>query len=290
MPRNLDLTALRSFVAVADAGGVTRAASVLNLTQSAVSMQLKRLEENLGQTLLDRSGRTIGLTTAGEQLVSYARKILAMNDEVYSQMTDSAFEGTLVLGVPHDIIYPSVPQILKLFACDFPRMRVQLLSSWTSSLKELFGAGRCDVILTTEDHLEPGGETLTEVPLLWYGAKGGKVWQRRPLPIASEPHCQFRRTTQDALDRAGIPWVMAVDSESTRTVEATVAGDLAIFSQLAGTAAPHLVEVPHGGALPDLGSKKINIYVSTVAESAPRTHLADLARRFYRQSPLALTG
>ncbi|MBT8424398.1 MAG: LysR family transcriptional regulator, partial [Silicimonas sp.] len=156
MPRNLDLTALRSFIAVADTGGVTRAASILNLTQSAVSMQLKRLEENLDQSLLDRSGRTIALTTAGEKLVSYGRRILAINDEVYSQMTDSAFEGMIVLGVPHDIIYPSIPQVMKHFAAEYPRMRVQLQSSWTKNLKELFAEGRCDLMLTTEDRVDPG--------------------------------------------------------------------------------------------------------------------------------------
>ena len=290
VPRNLDLTALRSFVAVADAGGVTRAAAVLNLTQSAVSMQLKRLEENLGQTLLDRSGRTIGLTTAGEQLVSYGRKILELNDEIYAQMTHSIYEGTLALGVPHDIIYPAIPKVMKMFATDFPRMQVRLLSSWTSRLKELFAEGKCDIILTTEDHVDEGGETLEEVPLLWYGAQGGTAWQKRPLPLASEPHCQFRRTTQEALDKAGIPWVMAVDSEFTRTVEATVAGDLAILSQLSGTAAPQLTEVPHHGSLPELGHKKINLYVSNVTPNAARDDLANLVRRFYGQPSLALTG
>ena len=291
MPRNLDLTALRSFVAVADTGGVTRAAAVLNLTQSAVSMQLKRLEENLDQTLLDRSGRTIGLTNAGEQLVSYGRKILELNDEIYARMTDSAFEGTLVLGVPHDIVYPSIPKVLKLFATDYPRMRIQLLSSWTHRLKELFSEGKCDVILTTEDVLEPGGETLEEVPLLWYGAPNGTAWQQRPLPIASEPVCQFRRTTQKALDIAGVPWVVAVESESSRSVEATVAGDFAVMSQLSGTAAPQLAEVPHQGALPELGTKMINLYVSTATQNPAREHLADIVRRFYGQSaPLPLTA
>jgi len=82
MPRNLDLTALRAFVTVAETGGVTRAAGQLNLTQSAVSMQLKRLEESLDQHLLDRSGRGISLTTRGEQLLSYGRRMLALNDEV----------------------------------------------------------------------------------------------------------------------------------------------------------------------------------------------------------------
>ncbi|CAN0595686.1 unnamed protein product, partial [Ectocarpus sp. 12 AP-2014] len=121
MPRNLDLTALRSFIAVADTGGVTKAASVLNLTQSAVSMQLKRLEESLGQSLLDRTGRTIGLTSSGEQLLSYGRKMMSLNDEVFNRMTDHVFQGSLVLGVPHDIVYPAIPKVLQMFHAEYPR-------------------------------------------------------------------------------------------------------------------------------------------------------------------------
>ena len=104
--RNLDVTTLRSFVAVAEAGGVTRAAGFLHLTQSAVSMQLKRLEELLGLELLDRSGRTIALTASGEQLLVYARRMVALNDEVMTRLTDQAYEGQITLGVPHDIVYP----------------------------------------------------------------------------------------------------------------------------------------------------------------------------------------
>jgi DNA-binding transcriptional LysR family regulator len=288
MPRNLDLTVLRSFVAVADMGGVTRAASMLNLTQSAVSMQLKRLEESLDAALLDRSSRTIGLTSAGEQLLSSARKMIAINDQIYSQMTDDAYEGVLVLGVPHDLIYPSIPKVLQLFNADYPRMRVQLLSSWTVRLRELFAEGKCDLILTTEDHCDAGGETLTKKPLLWYGAPGGSAWQRRPLPLASEPHCQFRKSMQALLDQAGIPWDMAVDSESTRTIEASVSADLAIMSQLEDAVGPQVELVPHGGALPELGFKLINFYVSEVSKDHAKDHLVDLVRRNYRAPHLAL--
>src|SRR4028118_150133 len=96
MPRNLDLTALRSFVTVADAGGVTRAAGLLNLTQSAVSMQLKRLEESLGLRLLDRSGRGVSLAPAGERLLGYARRMVALNDEAWARLSTREAEGELV--------------------------------------------------------------------------------------------------------------------------------------------------------------------------------------------------
>ena len=180
MARNLDITALRSFVAVADCGGVTRAAGYLNLTQSAVSMQLKRLEESLDSHLLDRSARTIALTASGEQLLSYARRMLELNDEVYGRLTAQEYEGEIVLGVPHDIVYPSIPQVLQQFHANFPRMRVNLVSSYTLKLKEMFARGEADLIMTTEDGLDAGGETIAELPLVWIGAIGGSahcVWR-----------------------------------------------------------------------------------------------------------------
>ena len=100
MPRSLDLTALRSFVAVADTGGVTRASSFLHLTQSAVSMQVKRLEDALGLRLLERAGRGVVLTAAGEQLLGYARRMVSLNDEAFSRLTHQDFQGEVGLGVP----------------------------------------------------------------------------------------------------------------------------------------------------------------------------------------------
>ena len=137
MPRNLDLTALRSFVAVLETGGVTRAAQQLHLTQSAVSMQLKRLEESLGQPLLDRAGRGVAPTAQGEQLLAYGRRMLALNDEVWSRMTDKAYEGEILFGVPSDIVYPHVPSILRRMDREYPRVRVKLISSYTIKLKEM---------------------------------------------------------------------------------------------------------------------------------------------------------
>ncbi len=262
MPRNLDLTALRSFVTVAEAGGVTRAAGVMNLTQSAVSMQLKRLEEMLGLTLLDRSARTIGLTPAGEQLLSYARRMLSVNDEIFSRMTAQQFEGEVTLGVPHDIIYPVIPTILQRFAAEYPRVRVQLVSSFTRTLKDQFRRGEADIILTTEDDCDSGGRTLATVPLVWVGAPGGQAWRQRPLRLAYEERCIFRQGVQRRLDEAGIPWEMAVETNSSRTIEATVSADLAVHSMLAGTEPRHFEQIAHGGALPDLRHVNINMYVS----------------------------
>ncbi len=270
MPRNLDMVSLRSFAAVADAGGVTRAAGFLNLTQSAVSMQIKRLEEMLDVRLLDRSGRGVALTAEGELLLGYARRLLALNDEAFHRLTLDAHEGEITLGVPHDIVYPVIPQVLQRFAREYPRMRVHLMSSFTRVLKAQFAKGEAHVILTTEDEIAPGGETLAALPLVWVGAPKGQAWKSRPLKLAYEHHCIFRARVQAALDRAGIPWEMAVESDSTRTVEASVSADLAVHTVLAGSEPPYVERIAHGGTLPDLPAMQVNMYVARPSHS-PRS-------------------
>lgn len=290
MPRNLDLTALRSFVAVADTGGVTKAAGFLNLTQSAVSMQLKRLEETLDVALLDRSARAIALTGAGEQLLGYARRMLDLNDEVWFRLTARDYEGEITLGVPHDIVYPGIPQVLKRFNAEFPRMKVQLLSSYTKKLKAQFARGEVDMILTTEGGLDKGGETLARKRLVWIGAPGGTAWKSRPLRLAYEHGCFFRAPVQNALDQAGIPWEMAVESDSTRTVEASVSADLAVHTALEGMEPPYTERIAHGGALPDVCTIEINFYVSDLARGPAETALADMVRDAHRATSPARTS
>ena len=277
--RNLDITTLRSFVAVADSGGVTRAAGFLHLTQSAVSMQLKRLEELLGNQLLDRSGRTIALTASGEQLLVYARRMVALNDEVVGRLSDQAYEGEVTLGVPHDIVYPAIPQVLKQFNAAFPRVKVHLISSYTRGLKEQFKRGECDLILTTETDLDAGAETLCHKPLLWVGAPGGAAWRQRPLKLAFGRLCTFRPRVVAALDQAHIPWDVIVETDSDRTIEATVSADLAVHTMIEGTEPPHLERILHAGTLPDLPVQQINLYSTGNNKGLVLDTLSDLLRQ-----------
>ncbi len=285
--RNLDITTLRSFVAVADSGGVTRAAGFLHLTQSAVSMQLKRLEEMLGLPLLDRSGRTIALTASGEQLLVQARRMVALNDEVIARLTDHAFEGEITLGVPHDVVYPVIPQVLKQFHAAYPRVKVRLEASYTTVLKEQFAKGDCEVILTTEAGVDQQGERLCTKSLVWVGAPGGAAWRQRPLPLAFCRHCLFRGSVIAALDRSGIGFDMTVDTESDRTIEAAVSADLAIHAMIEGTQPPYLEIIDHGGDLPDLPCQQINLYGGTERSGEVHETLVNLLRHAFSGAPVA---
>ena len=258
--RNLDLTILRSFVTVVETGGVTQAAGILNLTQSAVSMQLKRLEELLAVEVLQRAGRKLVITPAGEQLLGFAKRMVELNDEVFLRMTDRTHVGAIALGVPTDIVFPHIPNVLKRFNAEFPQVKVQLISSFTAALKDEFRKGEIDIILTTEQGLDAGGETLKEAALRWIGAPQGKAWQQRPLPFASCQSCNFRSVGFAALDQAGIAWTDVVTSESEIAAEASAIADLAVLTRLEGHHPPHLELIEPNGQLPDLGTSLVNIY------------------------------
>ena len=263
MPRNLDLSALRSFVTVADVGGVTRAAGFLNLTQSAVSMQIKRLEESLGMSLFLRAARKLALSPEGEQLLSYGRRMLALNDEALSLLSSTACEGEIRLGVPHDVVYPAIPGILRRMAQAYPRVRINLVSSFTLLMKQDFAKGGFDVMLTTEEAPDPGAEVLSSRGLVWVGAHEGNAWQRRPLRLGFKDTCIFRGRAQAALEAAGIPWEMATGGESEQAVEATVAADLAVSVRMLGSIPEGMVPIAGDNQLPSVGEMKLGLYRSS---------------------------
>ncbi len=287
MPRNLDMTALRAFVTVAETGGVTRAAGQLHLTQSAVSMQIKRLEDMLNQPLLERSGRGVALTAHGEQMLGYGRRILALNDEVWSRMTDQAFEGEVTFGVPADIVYPHIPDILRRFSIEYPRVKVNLISSYTSRLKRQMARGEVDMILTTELDLDQGGEVLENAKMVWVGAPNGSAWKNRPIRLAFNHDCIFRTFAQRALDEADIRWEMGVESDSIRTVEASVSADLAVHAALEGTVNQHMEVIGDSGNLPELPMFNINMYIAGGPQQDLANRLAVFVRAAYGRPAIA---
>ncbi len=271
MIRNLDIAAMRSFLAVAEMGGITRAATQLNLTQSAVSLQIKRLEELFGQPLFERTGRGVTLTSQGEQLVGYARRLLAANDETWSRMAEPAQFGEINLGSPDDLLYPHVPRVMSAFARSHPRVKVRLHSAQTATLKERFGRGELDVILTTEAEVGPFGEVLATDPLVWIGAPGGEAWRRRPLPLGTVAGCIFNRAAIESLNAAGFDWKLEIDSVTNPAMDASIVADIVVRLQMRSTVPAQFEIVPHHGALPPLPEFCVNMYVT----QGPRRRLAE---------------
>ena len=275
MARNLDTAALRSFVAIADTKGVTSAAAQVNLTQSAVSMQIKRLEETFGAKLLLREGRGVVMTPLGEQLLTYARRIISLNDETWMRLTNDDFEGDVSIGVPADIIYPHIPQILKRSTELYPRVRIHLISSLTKLLKQRFKSGELDLILTTEKRAYKGSETLQVAENIWYGAPQGKAYLRDPLPLSICNNCAQKSDIIRSLDQAGQNWTMVSESDTDDTQMAIVSADLAVAPRIRPET--NLVPLPPG-TLPELGDVWVNMYTSAYKDTRLIEKVADVVR------------
>lgn len=267
--QNLDLSTLRSFVTIAESGSMTRAAGRLFMTQSAISMQIKRLENSLGLTVFDRSAQGMTTTTEGEQLLHFASQMLAINDEAMGRLTSPDYEGQIRLGVPCDIIYPNIPGILKEFSRDFPRVQIKFSSGGTYSLRNQFEQGLLDVVLTTEPKPSQEGKLISTSPLLWVGSDEGTAWKKRPLPLGISKNCAFRSTAIEALDQAGIDWVDIVASEDMTAAEAMTSADLCVSAELDCVKDSGRAAINHSGQLPTLPNVSIVLYCA----DSPNNHL-----------------
>ncbi|GBF27371.1 HTH-type transcriptional regulator YofA [bacterium MnTg02] len=278
MPRNIDIGLLRTFIAVSETGGMTSGSRILNLTQAAVSQQIKRLEELFEAELFDRSQRQ--LTPAGERLMGNAHRIIAMNDEIWGLMTSPDFEGEVRLGVPHDIVGPFMPPILRSFSYTWPRVRVTLVCETTPRLLGLLKDGKIDLTLTTE--AEPGDmhEFLLTDPLVWVGARDGNAHTRDPLPISlGNETCAFRAAALKALTKAGRNWSLICQVSDMGPLAATLEADLAIAPFLAQTVPDNVIVLDKALGLPPLPSYHINLRLPPASVSEIAAELADHIRK-----------
>jgi DNA-binding transcriptional LysR family regulator len=275
MPHNLDVSLLRAFVAVVDAGGMTAAGGVLNLTQAAVSQQIKRLEDVFGEELITRERRGMKLTSAGERLFGRAKRLLAVNDEIWAEMTTPVYEGEVRLGIPSDIITTYLPAFLKGFARRYPKVQVCLRSGSSAKLRSELVAGKVDVVLATELACDPEGENLITDRLVWVGAPGGEAARQRPLPVSIGcSDCAFRAPVREALQQAGIEWRSVSEVTNTTAQVATIAADIAVMAWMASTVPEGLEVLGRDSGLPPLPPFTVNLYLPKAGGSAIVQELA----------------
>lgn len=280
MIRNLDVATLRTFITVVDTRGVTRASNKLHMTQSAVSMQLKRLEETVGSTLLTRNSSGMCPTAQGEQLLSYARRLVGINDEAVERLLQRDEGGEVRFGVSADVVEPHIPGILRRFVRMYPRASVRLFCKHSADLLDRFNSGKLDVIITTERDTHPRCLKLLERDLVWTGALQGGAWRQDPLPLAFTRISMFKSSAIAALDSAGISWVNALDS-GNNAYSATVAcsADLGIRADIQGFTAPGMQAVEDtDNRLPTLPTYFVNLYVGDAAGTSNDAAILELAR------------
>ena len=279
MTRNLDTGLVRTFVAVADKASMTAAANALHLTQGAVSQQVKRLEETLGCSLFERDRRGLRLTLPGERLFSQARKLLALHDEIWAEMTTTAVEGQVRLGVPPDLIGIHLAPVLKAYADAFPRVELSLVCAPSRELVEALAMGRVDLAVVEEPTGPSAGECLSIERLVWVGAKAGTAHLKRPLPVSMVADtCAFRPAVLAALAGHGTGWRTVFENGSMEAALATVRADLAVSAWLASTLPPDLDILPSSFGLPELPAFALNLHLPRHHAGVAVTELAQHIR------------
>ncbi len=229
MAAPLDLDQLQTFVAISDTGSFTKAADTVFRTQSAVSMQMRRLEERIGKPLFEKDGRTNRLTEEGERLLSYARKLLRLNRETLAAFDDSQLEGQVRIGMPDDYADRFLPEIMGRFARSNPRIEMSVVCEPTINLAELVRRGQLDLALVTQCDDVNVSEIVRREPLLWVTSASHAVHEEPVLPLAvGRPTCQWRRSATEVLQRSGREHRVLFTSWSATVVIASVLSGLAV--------------------------------------------------------------
>jgi DNA-binding transcriptional LysR family regulator len=260
MARNLDVTLLRTFVAVADHTSMTAAGNALHLTQSAVSQQIARLEDLSGELFI-RDRRTLRLTSNGERFLGKARRLIALNDELWADMAEGPINGLVRLGAPYDLVGTWLPPILKTFSDAHPKVEIKLVCLASPELLTAMTNGAIDLALIEEPVGKSHGECLAVDRLVWVGAKGGAAHLKTPLPVSMVAEtCAFRGVVLQALGECDLVWRTMFESGSIDATRATVRADLAVTVWLSSTVPNDLDILPFGETLPKLPSFAINLY------------------------------
>ncbi|WP_026379962.1 LysR family transcriptional regulator [Afifella pfennigii] len=258
----LDADLLRTFVAIADAGSFSVAADNIGRTPSAVSMQVKKLEDLVGRRLFDRDSRKVRLTPFGEAMLPDARRILEMHGELWGRLKQPDLEGVITVGTPDEYASAFLPRVLRRFARTHPGVSVNVICDLSTSLRPRLERGEIDAGLVTDSDVSQAHFYRRQVhdePLVWLGAREGTAHARRPLPVAvANPSCEWRRRSVHALGRVGLRHRIAYSSASAAGQIAAIAGDLAVAPLPVSLAKGDLVALGPESGLPSLGTYAIS--------------------------------
>ena len=256
----LDLGCVRAFLAAADLRSFTRAATSLNRTQSAVSMQMKRLEEQLGVQLLRRSKMGVDLTLAGERFLGDARRLVALNDDVVGRLIEHNLEGHVRLGAMEDYGASLIPPLLSSFVAAYPNIRVEMETGLTYAMPDRLDEAY-DIVIAMHPEGAREGELLRREQALWAASPSHDFNEREPLPVALHPPgCLFRKWAMERLDAAKRPWRLAFVTQSLAAAESIAAQGLAVTVAKAGTFPARLRALSERDGVPSLPAAEIRLH------------------------------
>ncbi|HWJ75400.1 MAG TPA: LysR substrate-binding domain-containing protein [Kaistia sp.] len=270
MAAMLDLDQLRTFVAICDAGSFTRAAETVHKTQSAVSMQMRRLEERIGKPIFGRDGRSAKLTEEGERLLGYARRLIRLSDETVAAFDDEELSGRVRLGTPDDYADRFLPEILARFSRSNPRVEVTVVCEPTIQLVECLRSGTLDLGIITNIKETSTAEVVRREPLLWVVSNQHRLEEEDVLPLAlGRDTCCWRKDAMEALGTIGRKNRLLYASNNSTALAAAVLAGLAISVLPESALRPGMRVLGESEGLPRLSPCEIGLMRAPNRPSSP---------------------
>ena len=277
--KNLSMDQLRSFVTVTQLGGYTQAASVLGRTQPAISLQMKKLEDTIGQPLFQRDPRGLALTSAGQSLLEYARRILQLNDEALQHLSGPTLSGRIQLGLPSEFASTLLPNILGRFAKAYPQVTLEVTTALSRQLMAKPLQQQLDLTLTLHDksaRRQPGH--LKTEQLVWVGNQSFTADTSRRIPLVVAPEgCMYRQRALQQLRKHRLEWQLVYTNPDLTGIQAAIEAGLGI-TVLARSTVPARLRILDDGMLPALGTIGIRLAFPQRGRSEATAVLADFIR------------
>lgn len=279
MRNPLDLTLLRSFVAVVEGGSVLQAAARVGRSQSAVSMQIQRLEDEVGRPLFRRDGRTLRPNPAGEELLLHARRLLRLSDEALASLNRAEEAGLVRLGVPEDYAAYLVLPALARFSQEYPLAEIELTCEASTALLQRIEAGRIDLALVTRYPHQPFA-VLRRERFIWAARPEQEIWLRDPLPVALfEAGDIARRYAVEALQGADRPYRLVCSSRSLQGLVAVAQAGLAVVGLAESSVPPGLVKLGEAEGMPAVPMFDLSLVSAAGEPSRVAVQLRDFLER-----------
>ncbi|MER8853997.1 LysR substrate-binding domain-containing protein [Mesorhizobium australicum] len=265
----LDPDLLRTFLAFVDSGSLAQAAANVGRSPSAVTAQMQRLEEVVGEPLLAPRGRGRGLTPAGEDLVGHARRILAVHREAWLALKGARAAGRVAIGTTQDFADSGLPDLLRAFASSHPRVRTELRVGRSAELAQALQAGSLDLAIVMRQAAVPDEVGVLREPMIWLCSNKGLASRQEEVPLALlDPYCGFREAALAALDAAGRPYRIAAGSASLAGLRTAVNAGVALTLRTPRFAHSGIVEAPRELGLPPAPTAEFAIRLRAGADAS----------------------
>lgn len=271
---NLDLDTLRTFAVARELGSLGRAAEQLGRTPSAVSLQMKRLQDDLGISIFRKHGRGLALTEAGIVALDYARRILALHDELLDTMQGAKVAGNIRVGCTQDFA-SILPSVLSHFSSLYPRMQVELRIEGNGVLADAIEASQIDLAVIIGHESRAAAQTIGQLDLVWIASSSFALPQGQPLPLAVlGPQCAFRKRVIEQLESKKMPYRIAAISPSLDGLWAALLGNLGITARTALNLPEGLMSANSLYGLPFLGKLPVTLHRNAHSDNMAMDRMA----------------